>query len=87
MRIVSVPLTEILDLVSAASTYGYDRDVLMVSLYEFAGDVSDTEIFVYAASFVTPERLAEGYTEEDQQEISESLTKWRDKYRAKGQAE
>ena len=56
--------------------------MLMCSLYEFAGDVSDEEIAEHAASFVTPERLAEGYTEEDQQEISERLTEWRDKYRA-----
>ena len=76
-----MPLSEILDLASAASDYGYDRDVLMCSLYEFAGDVSDEEIDEFSAGFVTPERLAQAYTEEDQQEISERLTEWRNKYR------
>lgn len=82
MRELKIDLSEILDLVSCAQDYGFADDVLMCSLYDFTGDVSDEEIKDFSASFLTPEMRAQGYSEEDQEQTAERVTEWRDTYRA-----
>lgn len=81
MRNIEVDLWDILDLVACAMDYGFNDDVLMCSFYDFAGDVSDEELREFADSYVTPEKLEEGYTMEDHAELLERVTEWRDKHR------
>lgn len=77
MRPITIPLEEILDLVNSAEGYGFADDVFMGSMYGFCGDVSDAEI----AEFATAVAQQDGYSAEDGDEVTETLTEWRDKYR------
>ncbi|MNY55922.1 hypothetical protein D3C86_1919390 [compost metagenome] len=54
----------------------------MCSLFDFAGDVSDEEIKEFSDRFLTPEMRSKGYGEEDQEQTSERITRWRNKHRA-----
>lgn len=77
MRTIHVPLCRILDLASCADDYGFADDVLMYTLYEFVGDVTDAEIAAHAASVAAEP----GYGPEDAEQITERLTEWRNTYR------
>jgi hypothetical protein len=73
-REVKVPLVELLDLVNAVVVYGYAHSVIMVSLAEFAGDVTDEEIEGFTKWL--------GREEEDREEARENLREWRARYAA-----
>lgn len=78
---VAVELFDLFDTAVAADTYGYDDDVLMCALYEWAGPVTDAEISRYAATFTTPDAVADGCTAEDADRAVRLLTAWRDRHR------
>ena len=75
MRTITIPLEEILDLVSAADLYGYDDDVLMTSLFEFAKPTEE-EIAEFSKRYLTEEYAEQGYGEEDYREILTKLLAW-----------
>lgn len=72
-----VRLSEILELVYCANDYGHGNEVLMSSLAQITGWVSDDEIAEYAASFLTDEAKEQGYTGEDSEEAVKALMEWR----------
>lgn len=81
MRYLSIPISEILSMVSCAEGYGFEDDVLFDGFAGWVGrTVTDEEIEAYAADFLTPESRAKGYSEEDYEGCKERLTAWRDKY-------
>jgi len=80
MRPLTVDLDSVLELVSCADDYGFNRDILVSAFAEWTGPVSDAEIAEYAAWFLTPEAEEQGYGQEDADEAQERLTEWRDKY-------
>lgn len=75
-----VKLFDILDLVACAEDYGHWNNVCMVSLYEWAKPVTDDDIKKYAECLT----MEDGYGQEDRDEVTERLTKWRDKYETPG---
>lgn len=80
-RQLTIPLDEILSLVSCAEDYGFSDDVLLVAFADMCDrSVSDEEIAAYAASFLTAESRAQGYGEEDAEAVALACTEWRDKY-------
>jgi hypothetical protein len=80
MRTVTIPIKEILDLVVCAEDYGHTNGVLLTTLAEWAGDVTDAEIHEHAAWYLTPKAKAQGYTKVDRDEAVERLTEWWEKY-------
>lgn len=74
---ITIPRREVLDVISAADTYGYNDDVLMTFFAEYMGVVTDEEIKEYANS------MGDEYWEEDRAEAIEALTMWRDNYGGK----
>lgn len=80
MRQVSTTLDDILSLVHCSQDYGFHRVVLMQAFAGMTGWVTDEEIAVYAASFLTPEQRARGYGEEDAESAAKTLTEWRNTY-------
>ncbi len=78
-REVKTTVGNILDLVNCAKDYGYYDDVLMVSLAEITGYVTDEEIKRFCT--LTQELSQDGYTREDvEEDWLYELTEWRDKY-------
>ena len=74
-----VGLFDLLDLVSCAATYGFDRDVFYDACADWLGnELSFEEIDAFAESY--RERQTEGYTEEDVQHIRQELRRFRDRY-------
>lgn len=55
MRVLTVPLDDVLSLAHCAEDYGFADDVLLSALGEMSGHVTDEEIDEYAAGFLTPE--------------------------------
>ena len=80
MREVQVPLNDILEIVNCAYSYGFGRDILLYTLAEWAGDVTDKEIKDYAEWFISKEAKDKGYTPEDYDEAIEILSEWRARY-------
>lgn len=79
-RTVSTNLNNILSLVSCAHQYGYNDSILMSSLYDICGVVSDEEIDAYADSFMTEEMQKKGYSKEDRDESKGTLMEWKRRY-------
>jgi len=79
-RNVTIPLSELLSIVSCADDYGHNNGVLMDAVAKWSGWVTDKEIEEYADWFVTPEAYKQGYREVDREESTERLTEWRDRY-------
>lgn len=79
-RKIETDLDNILDLIACADDYGHNNQVLMVSLAEITGYVTDKEINDYAAWYLTDEGRADGYSEEDVDSTTESLKNWRNRY-------
>ncbi len=79
-RPITTDLHTVLSLVNCAGGYGFDDSVLFDAFGEMTGWVTDAEIAEFAALFVTPEYLKDGYTDEDQAEALVTVTEWRDKY-------
>ena len=77
MRKIEIELSDLLDLVNAAESFGYADDVLMASLAKWAGNVTDTEISAYAHSLSNES----GYGTEDRVEAVARLTEWRGKHK------
>lgn len=84
-RKVEVDVFEILDLVSCADDYGFNDDVLMSALMGMCAEVSDEEIDEYCSFFTSEKGRAEGYSEEDAEEVFGRISVWRDKYQDKGE--
>ena len=80
MRPISIDLADLLDIVNCAEAYGHGNDVLLATLAEWAGPVSDAEIAEYADRYLTPDAVAKGYTAEDRREAAAWLTAWCDRY-------
>ena len=59
---------------NCADDYGHGNDMLLTSLGEFTGHVTDEEIVAFARS------LGEEYGNKDRAEAMERLTYWRDRY-------
>jgi len=74
-RIVEVNLFDLFDIVSAAEDYGYNDDVLMCSLFQWA-QPTETELHDFAMSCVD----ADGYTQEDYEKQYQPLKEWYDKH-------
>jgi len=80
-REITLPLDEILSLVSCAEDYGHTTDVLMTTLAGWLDfTCSDQEIDAYANWFVSPDAVKQGYGEEDKENIRERLIEWRNEY-------
>jgi hypothetical protein len=77
LRIITIPLSEILDVVCCAEMYGFQDDVLMSALAYWAESVSDEEIHQFALDY----SQKDGYTEEDYDAIVEKLHWWKEKYK------
>lgn len=75
-RRISIELNEVLDLVAAAVDYGYDEDVLMHTFYKFCEPVTEEEIIKFSELI----SVADGYSEEDGEEVGRRLTAWVSKY-------
>ena len=79
-RSITVPLSELLSIVSCANDYGHNNDVLMDAIAKWSGWVTDEEIKGYADWFVTLEAHKQGYKEIDRDESTERLIEWRNRY-------
>ncbi len=82
MRILRVPLPEVLSIVACAESYGHGNDVLLDALADWTGySVSDAEIEEYSReSCLSDDARKQGYGEEDYAECIVNLTEWRDRY-------
>jgi len=76
VRMIEIPLNEILDTVAAAETYEYDNDILLSSFHSWAYPITRDEIKAYAKSISD----RDDYSEEDGNDIIEILTTWNNKY-------
>jgi len=67
---------DILDLVVCAEDYGHWNGVCMMTLYDWAKPVTNKDIQTYADWLLKDST----YTDEDEAEVMNRLTEWRDKY-------
>ena len=78
-RLLTIPLSEILDLIYSAETYGFYDDVLMTSFAGFMNnELSEAEIHDFAHSLLNDP--SDGFTEDDMFEAITILTDFKDKY-------
>ena len=78
MSTVTIPRSEILDLINCAEDYGFQRDVLLDAFAGWLGrSVSDEDITAYIAEYIPPEK---GYGEEDAAATRERLEEFRKRY-------
>jgi len=77
MRIIKTNLENILSLISCASDYGFEDDVLFDAFREMLeGKLTNEEIEKYARSV----EAEDGYDEEDYEAIKERLKDFKNKY-------
>jgi hypothetical protein len=77
MRIIKTTLENILDLITCASDYGFEDDVLFDSFREMLDSkLTNEEIETYSRSV----EAMEGYNEEDYEEVKERLRGFKNKY-------
>ena len=77
MRIIKTTLDNILDLISCAVDYGFEKDVLFDAFREMLDSkLTNEEIETYARGV----EAMEGYNEEDYEEIRERLADFKNKY-------
>ena len=77
MRIIKTTLENILDLISCAVDYGFEKDVLFDAFREMLDSkLTNEEIETYARGV----EAMEGYNEEDYEEIRERLADFKNKY-------
>ena len=77
MRIIKTTLENILDLISCAVDYGFEKDVLFDAFRGMLDSkLTNEEIETYARGV----EAMEGYNEEDYEEIRERLADFKNKY-------
>lgn len=77
MRTLKIELDKILDLISCAVDYSFERDVLFSSFAKMIGNkLTSEEIEIHSKSIMD----LEGYGEEDCEQIKERLTAFKNKY-------
>ena len=80
MRTITVDLSLILELVSCAETYGYNKSILLSGFAEMIDELTDSDIEQYVNKFLTPEFLQQGYGQEDVDSVRETLQTFRSQY-------
>ena len=74
---IRVDLDDLLSLIACAEDYGFGHPILMDAFRSWLAPITDAEIEAYAATFLTDERRAQGYGEEDAVEVVERLRAFR----------
>ena len=78
---ITIKLSEIFSLVSCASDYGFEDEVLLEAFATWCNkQVTDVEIENYCSSFLTEEYRKQGYSIVDYGCIKTRLLEWRSKY-------
>jgi hypothetical protein len=77
MKTITVPLSEILSIISCAEDYGHSNQVLMSALAEWCGNKPTAEDIDEYANFIAS---MEDYGQEDAESIKESLNRWKNTY-------
>ncbi|MFA5026048.1 MAG: hypothetical protein WC503_06085 [Candidatus Shapirobacteria bacterium] len=80
MRPITIPLEELLDLLSCAEDYGFDDDIFYNFVFSYINPLTDEEIEEFAQTFLTEAAIRKGYGEEDYQNIKYKLTKLKETY-------
>lgn len=75
-RTVTIPVSEILDIVAAAEDYEFAHPILLAALRDWAGDVTPEEVVAYAKTYAEPDAVKAGYTDEDVEIVRERLMEW-----------
>jgi hypothetical protein len=75
-RTLTVPLSEILSLISCAEDYGFKDAVLFDAFADMVGDLSDDEIEAEAQALLEDDR----YEEEDAENVRTALREFRSQY-------
>lgn len=80
-REITIPISEILSLISCADTYGFRDDVLFVAFAQYLNfQLTDKEILDYASWFLSDEAKSQGFSREDFLDIKNTLGKFKDDY-------
>ncbi len=72
----------ILNLIAAAETYGYYDDILMGWLARdiLKGNLTEEDIEHHCRWYLSEEAIEDGYTEEDYEDVKETLIFFKNKY-------
>lgn len=80
-RDITTDLYNILDLVACGESYGFSHHILYYYFAEIIKPLSIEEIEAFSKTFMTEESIAEGFTEEDAENIKETLIDFKNKYK------
>jgi len=79
-RFVTIPLEELLDLLSCADDYGFDGDIFYDFVFSYINPLTEEEIEEFAQTFLTEEAKNRGYGEEDYHNIKNKLMELKEAY-------